>query len=95
MTINTVGSGTVARSPEKATYHYGEVVTLTATAAAGWTFVGFSGDTTTDSITIDGNKTVTATFTQNEYTLTINTVGNGTVSNHPIRRRITMVMWSL
>jgi uncharacterized repeat protein (TIGR02543 family) len=32
------------------------------------------------SVTIDGNTTVTATFTQNEYTLTVNVVGNGSVS---------------
>ena len=39
------------------------MVTLTATADIGWTFAGFSGDTTTDTMTIDGNKSVTATFT--------------------------------
>ena len=73
LTINKIGSGTVTADPAKTTYHYDDVVTLTATADTGWTFGGFSGDTTTDSITIDGNKTVTATFTQNEYSLSINT----------------------
>jgi len=63
--IDTVGNGTVAKSPDKPTYHYGDVVTLTPTADAGWTFSAFSGDTTTNTITIDDNKTVTATFTQN------------------------------
>jgi parallel beta-helix repeat protein len=65
LTIDTVGNGTVAKSPDKPTYHYGDVITLTPTADTGWTFSAFSGDTTTDTITIDGNKTVTATFTQN------------------------------
>ena len=83
LTINKVGNGTIAASPEQATYHYGDVVTLTATADAGWTFGAFSGDSTTGSITIDGNKSVTATFTQNEYTLTVNKVGNGTISASP------------
>jgi len=59
------------------------VVVLEATADAGWTFTGFSGDTTTNSITIDANEVVTATFTQNEYTLTINTVGDGSVAKSP------------
>ena len=42
-------------------------MTLTATPAAGWTFAGWSGDltgsTNPQTITIDANKVVTATFT--------------------------------
>jgi hypothetical protein len=59
LTVNVVGSGTVAKSPDQATYHYGDVVTLTATPAAGWTFSGFSP---ASPVTIAGNTTVTATF---------------------------------
>ena len=36
--------GTVVKSPDQATYQYGEVVQLTATPEAGWTFSGWSGD---------------------------------------------------
>jgi hypothetical protein len=79
LTINKTGSGSVAASPEKATYHYGEVVTLTPTADAGWTFSAFSGDTTTNSITMDGNKTVTATFTMLTYTITASAGANGSI----------------
>ena len=32
---------------------------------------------------MNGNRTVTATFTQDEYTLTLTTVGNGTVGLTP------------
>ena len=66
LTTNVVGSGTVARNPDQATYGSGTVVTLTATPAAGWTFAGWSGDLTgsanPQTITIDANKVVTATF---------------------------------
>jgi uncharacterized repeat protein (TIGR01451 family)/uncharacterized repeat protein (TIGR02543 family) len=89
LTVNTVGSGTVTRSPSQATYHHGDVVTLTTTAATGWNFSAWSGDatgsTSPTTITIDGNRTVTATFTQIEYTLTVNTVGSGTVSRNPVQ----------
>ena len=73
-TLNVATShGTVAKNPNKATYHYGDVVELNATADAGWTFSAWSGDltgsTNPESITIDGSKNVTATFTQSEYSL--------------------------
>ena len=44
LSVSTVGSGSVDRDPDQATYHYGDSVELTATAAAGWTFAGWSGD---------------------------------------------------
>jgi uncharacterized repeat protein (TIGR02543 family) len=87
LTVNVTGSGTVTRDPDQATYHYGDVVQLTAVPATGWAFSAWSGDltgsTNPTNITINGNKTVTATFTQIEYTLTVNVVGNGSVTKNP------------
>ena len=83
LTIDKVGNGTVAKAPDQATYHYGDVVALTATADPGWSFADWSANVVGDNITIQGNTTVTATFTQDEYTLTINKVGNGTVTKAP------------
>ena len=87
LTINTVGNGTVAKSPDKTTYTYGEVVTLTANPAVGWSFSAWSGDltgsTNPTTITMNGSKSVTATFTQNQYALTISTVGGGSVAKSP------------
>jgi uncharacterized repeat protein (TIGR02543 family) len=78
------GGGSVSKSPDQATYTYGTIVTLTASPVAGWSFSHWSGDlsgsTSPAYLTIDGDKSVTATFTQNEYTLTISTSGSGTVS---------------
>jgi CDP-6-deoxy-D-xylo-4-hexulose-3-dehydrase len=88
LTTNTIGSGSVALSPSGGTYNTGTVVQLTANPAVGNTFSGWSGDlsgsTNPASITMDANKTVTATFTQlPPVTLTANTVGNGTVTLNP------------
>jgi len=86
LTVNVIGDGVVNRN-DSAPYYYGDVVELTAVPADGWTFSSWSGDltgsTNPDTITMDGNKTVTATFTQNQYTLTINIVGSGSVTKNP------------
>ena len=77
----TSAHGTVAKSPDQATYHYGDVVQLTATPAAGWSFANWTGSATgianPVSVTINGNIAVTANYTQIEYTLTITIVGDG------------------
>ena len=83
LTVNHIGIGSVSRYPS-GPYHYNDIVDLTATPAIGWSFTGWTGDltgtTSPASITMDGHKVVTATFTQNEYSLTVNTVGNGSVT---------------
>ena len=86
LTVNTVGSGSVNRN-NTGPYHYGDVVQLTTVAAAGWSFQGWSGDllgsTNPTTLVIDGNKAVTATFTQDQYTLTVTISGSGSVSKLP------------
>ena len=49
----------------------------------GWSFGSWSANATGGTVTIHGNTTVTATFTQDEYTLTIDKVGSGTVTKDP------------
>jgi len=89
LTTNVVGSGSVSRSPNAASYPAGTVVTLTATPAAGFVFSGWSGDITSTAnpvqITMSANRTVTATFTAvaMNFTLTTNVVGSGSVSRSP------------
>jgi uncharacterized repeat protein (TIGR02543 family) len=66
LTVNVVGSGTTVPAAGTHLYDAGTVVNLTATADAGWTFSGWSGDLggseNPTTILMDGNKTVTATF---------------------------------
>jgi pectate lyase len=83
LTITVNGSGSVTRSPNQSTYPNGTVVTLTATAAAGFQFQGWSGSLAGSSnpttITMNSNKSVTATFTQVTGGLDFNQYGFSTV----------------
>ena len=71
--VLTEGNGSVFIDPDKSEYNLDEQVALTATADPGWTFTGWSGNATvTDNIvTITKETNLTATFTQDEYTLTV------------------------
>lgn len=84
--------GSVSRSPNATTYSSGTVVTLTASAASGYTFTGWSGDAsgtaTSVTVTMNSNKTVTANFTNSTgstYTLTTTASpsAGGTITRSP------------
>jgi len=91
------GSGTVTSNPAgidcgvtcTQDFDHGTVVTLTATAATGSTFNGWSGEgctgTGTCIVTISAARSVTPTFTLDQYTLSVNKTGtgSGTVSSIP------------
>jgi hypothetical protein len=66
LTVNTNGSGSVTKNPNKTSYQPGEVVTLTANPASGWQFTGWSGGlsglSNPASVTMNGNTTITANF---------------------------------
>lgn len=51
-------------------YHYGEIATLRATPNSGFTFVGWNDGSTelTHNVTVTGNATYTATFSQGTVT---------------------------
>jgi len=86
LTVNVVGSGSVTKNPDQATYAYNTVVTLTAVPAAGWDFAGWSGDvsgtTSPTTVTVTSNKAVTATFLR-KYNLLIETRGSGSTNPAP------------
>jgi len=76
---DTLASGTLVLP---SIYAYGSVVTLTASANADSSFASWSGAVTSMTnpitVTMDEDKTITATFDLKTYTLTINKTGNGT-----------------
>jgi uncharacterized repeat protein (TIGR02543 family) len=86
LTASTIGNGTVTADPNQALYTYGQIVTLTAVPDPNWAFDFWSGDlsgsTNPEQITITGDMSVTANFTD-QYTLALNTTGNGTVTADP------------
>ena len=63
-------------------------VTITAAPSNGFEFTGWSGDASgTDNpltVTMTGNKSITATFSRIQYTLNVGVVGQGSVSQEVI-----------
>ena len=66
LTVNAGSGGSVTLNPTGGSYASGTVVTLNAVATTGYIFYGWSGDlsgsTNPATITMNGNKFVTATF---------------------------------
>jgi regulation of enolase protein 1 (concanavalin A-like superfamily) len=92
LTVTITGEGTVAVDPEKPEYDCGEVVTLTASANEGSAFDGWQGPDSADlqdngdgtwSLTMDGPKELTAQFSLQTRTLTVDIVGQGEVLQVP------------
>ena len=91
--ISPSGSGTITRDPDKTTYCPDEQVTLAANPGTGYDFSSWSGVDSSNgasaTVTMNGNKTVTANFTQTteECTLTLTTSispsGSGTITKNP------------
>ena len=82
--VSPAGAGTVTGG---GAYHYGEQVTLTATANSGYEFQGWSDGVTNNprTITVTGNATYTAIFsevgaTYYNVTTSVSPAGAGTVT---------------
>jgi hypothetical protein len=68
LTVNVIGSGSVTLDPPSGPYEDGTVVTLTAKPVTGYQFIEWSGDltdvTNPATVTMNADKSVTATFTR-------------------------------
>jgi len=68
-------SGSVLAYPDQPTYHYGDMVTLSALPNPGWSFTNWTGDASgTNSqivVTMTDNLSITANFSKDEYLLTV------------------------
>ena len=76
--------GSIGRSPDAVSYAPGTVVTLTATPAAGYVLIGWSGDfsgppTNPPTITMDADKTVTASFAAKGKSVILLKIGSRTM----------------
>jgi uncharacterized repeat protein (TIGR02543 family) len=87
LTVNIIGTGTVAKSPNQADYLSGDNVQLIPAVPMGWQFDHWENDLTGNaepgSILMDSNKIVTAVFTPKGYALDIKIQGEGTVAKNP------------
>jgi phospholipase C len=94
LTVSVTGTGTVVSSPAgincpsacTANFASGTSVTLTATAASGFTFSGFGGACSGSACTLllSGNQSVSATFAAaSPAQLTVSVSGSGTVTSSP------------
>jgi hypothetical protein len=81
LTLTTAGTGT-GNVTGAGTYNDQATATVTATPAAGSTFAGWSGpngaECTTGSVLMNANKSCIATFTLQQFTLTLTKAGTGT-----------------
>ncbi len=79
-TTDGSGAGSVSLNPAGGVYDYGTAVTVTQSANTGSTFAGWSGACSGNGncvVTMDAAKSVTATFTLDQYALTTTTDGSG------------------
>jgi len=83
------GEGRIVLNPANSPYDHGTEVTLTADGNDGWEFTGWGGDLSgtanPTTILMDGDKTITASFSANPsvYTVTFSTDGNGGLDGTP------------
>ena len=77
--VNVVGGGSVDVEPDQVEYDCCTYVTLTAIPDECWEFVGWSGDLSgavnPETIHMDSNKVITATFSKLTYDLTVTSDG--------------------
>jgi hypothetical protein len=87
ITISGTVGGTIILSPNKTNYNSGDSVSITATPNTGYTFSSWGGDisgsTNPQTFTVTKNMTISATFTQNAYMITINQSAGGIIALSP------------
>lgn len=93
LNVTVVGGGQVTLEPQQDYYLYGDTVTLSVDGGACWSFTGWggalSGTNPVEIVTITDDLDVTANFDVNEYTLTVNEVGPGSVTVTPAQAQYT------
>jgi hypothetical protein len=87
LTVTAGANGQVAKSPDETSYDHGTQVTVAATPDKGYHFAVWSGDTvsTDNPLTFNlvADRSLTASFVLNQYPLTTDVKGSGTVVRDP------------
>lgn len=89
VSASPAAGGNVIRNPDKSSYQAGEQVQVTAVANSGYHFATWSGSlggsTNPATVTMNGNKSIVANFTQECYSLglAVNPSGVGVINPSP------------
>ncbi|RPH99398.1 MAG: T9SS C-terminal target domain-containing protein, partial [Calditrichaeota bacterium] len=86
--VNPTGSGVTVPDEGSHSYEIGRVVNLTAAPKAGYRFLNWSGsvadpNSATTTITMSGDRTITANFTPNRFTVSMAVTPQGSGSTVP------------
>jgi Leucine-rich repeat (LRR) protein/ribosomal protein L21E len=81
---NTTEGGTIKIDPIQEDYNVGDTITITADANEGYHFVNWTGDISGDQaskeITVDNEMSIKAVFEINNYQISSDVIGEGTVT---------------
>jgi len=84
-------AGTV--TPENGEFEEGREIEIAATPSEGWRFDRWQGDIESENnptvLTMDSDKDIAALFVKREYPLTIETIGEGVVSERVVIEKTT------
>ena len=87
LNVTKIGNGNISLNPAGGIYDAGTTVTLTAVPDSHWEFNGWGGDASGTAnpiiVMMDGDKTISASFTIKQYHLTTAIVGNGSINVSP------------
>ena len=87
--VTPSGGGSVTVTPAQGVYHYGDVITITATPDTGYAFKQYSGSISDSNkvcvVTIQDHLNITAEFELASYTVTLNGSTGGTLSVSPVK----------
>jgi len=98
LTVHINGEGAVlqeiiSQKSETNDYLYSSVVQLKANPDYGWVFAGWSGDLDSDEsevqVEIEGPLEITATFERQDFALTVNIEGKGSVEQELVQSVVT------
>ncbi len=85
--IEIEGEGLVVRDPSESEYLKGTIVELEAIPGEGWYFScwqdGIEGSERITQVVMDADKLIRAVFKEEEYNLTVSTIGSGIVVKNP------------
>lgn len=91
LSVSNEGNGTVSKIPDQQTYKYNETVKLEANPADGYQFKEWKGDISSTenpvNVTVNTDKSITAVFEKATYKLTVNTEGEGSVTEEKVQAK--------